>query len=335
MSPSESDLSVTLVIPGRNAAGTLQPCLKAVAALVERGEVAEIIFVDDGSTDETAKIVAEYPVRSVEGPARGPGAARNVGWRLAKTPLVWFIDSDCVAEGDALSRLLPYFQDPAVVGVGGSYANMRCDSFVACLIHEEIRVRHLAMDTEVDFLGTFNVAFRRSALASVDGFAEKYIAAEDGDLAFRLSSMGGKLRFDVRSTVGHFHESNWRRYLRAQYRNAFYRVPLYLDHPQFAKGDSYSSLIDHIQPPLAMLVLVALPFAFLPNGFWVTNALTGLLLLAQLPMTIRLVRATRQTRYLLFSLFGFVRAFARGLGMTAAVVTALLSRRRRTGPDCS
>ena len=85
MSPSESDLSVTLVIPGRNAADTLRPCLEAVVSMLERGELAEIIFVDDGSTDETAKIAAEFPVRCVEGPARGPGGHAKLTHREGKS----------------------------------------------------------------------------------------------------------------------------------------------------------------------------------------------------------------------------------------------------------
>ena len=94
--------AVSLVVPGRNAAATLRPCLESVVPLQESGELREILFVDDGSTDDTAELVRRYPVRSIASPGRGPGAARNLGWRAASSPWVWFIDSDCVAEPDAL-----------------------------------------------------------------------------------------------------------------------------------------------------------------------------------------------------------------------------------------
>ena len=94
--------SVSLVVPGRNCASTVRQCLSAVAPLLDGGRLGEIIFVDDGSTDETANIVAEFPVTYVKGSGRGSGAARNLGWREARHPLVWFIDADCVTEPDAL-----------------------------------------------------------------------------------------------------------------------------------------------------------------------------------------------------------------------------------------
>ena len=120
----------------------------------------EIIFVNDGSTDNTAEIVSRYDVRCINGPGQGPGAARNLGWRAAKTSLIWFMDADCVAEPDALSILLQHMEDPKVAGVGGSYGNMHPDSLLACLIHEEIVERHRTMPPEVNYLATFNVLYR-------------------------------------------------------------------------------------------------------------------------------------------------------------------------------
>src|SRR5437870_415228 len=114
--------SVSLVIPGRNCSRTIRECLNAVVPLLSdpRNRLGEIIFVDDGSTDDTARIVAEFPVRYLKGPGGGPGAARNIGWRAATSPLIWFIDSDCVAEPDALPLLLAKIDNAQVAGVGGS-----------------------------------------------------------------------------------------------------------------------------------------------------------------------------------------------------------------------
>ena len=332
MSDEPDHSAVTLVIPGRNCSTTIGPCLDAVTPLLNREELDEIIFVDDGSTDGTAEIVAQYPVRCVPGPCRGPGGARNVGWRLAETPLVWVIDSDCVAADDALARLLPYLENTEVVGVGGSYGNMCPDSLIACLIHEEIRVRHHWMPSDVNFLATFNVVYRRGALEAIDGFAEEYIAAQDAELAFRLHEAGGRLCFDAESIVSHFHETTLRDYMRRQYRKAYYRVPLYLSHARFARGDSYSGPMDHLQPPLAMLSLASLPLLVWLSLAWIPVALILLLLLSQLPMTRRLLAATRQPRYAMFVPFGFLRSYVRGLGLTIAVIAYSTVRRRNQDP---
>jgi glycosyltransferase involved in cell wall biosynthesis len=187
---------VTLVIPGRNAARTLCPCLDAVAPLLEARELEEIIFVDDGSADDTAAVAAGYPVRVVPGAGTGPGYARNLGWRAARTPLVWFIDSDCVAEPDALGLLLQQLADPKAAGASGSYGNMRPDSLLACLIHEEIVERHRRMPGDVDYLASYNVLYRRDVLEHVGGFDEGNFnepgapGAEDIELLFRLHDAG-------------------------------------------------------------------------------------------------------------------------------------------------
>ena len=146
--------------------------------------MTEIVFVDDGSTDETPHIAARYPVTVLTGKGQGPGAARNLGWRATECELIWFIDSDCVAEPDALEKLLPHLNDPEVAGVGGSYANLYPESLVASLIHEEIVARHRRMRREVNFLATFNVIYRRSVLSALSGYNEelKLVAGKDGAL---------------------------------------------------------------------------------------------------------------------------------------------------------
>lgn len=321
-------MSISLVIPGYNCERTIRACLAAVAPLLEQGQLAEIIFVDDGSTDKTAEIVSEFPARIVKGNNGGAGAARNLGWRAAQHELVWFIDSDCVAQPDALARLIPHLDDSQVAGAGGSYDNMCPDSLVASLIHEEIVARHAGMPAQVNFLGTFNVLYRRELLAEVGGFDEcRYngpgvAGAEDAELAFRLVRAGYHLTFEPRSRVGHFHLRHYGRYLRVQQRHGFYRVRLYLDYPQRMPGDSYSGPIDHLQPPLAMLVLATAPLALWGLG-WVCLLLASLLVLLQLPMTIRLIRQTGHARYAMYIPFGFLRAFRRGFGMTAGMLDGM------------
>jgi len=322
-------MSASLVIPGRNCSRTIRQCLEAVLPLRERGVLAEIIFVDDGSTDDTRTLVEPYPVKIIAGQGRGPGAARNLGWRAATQEHIWFIDSDCVAEADALERLIACLQDPRVGGAGGSYGNMRPESLLACLIHEEIVARHAAMPPQVNYLATFNVVYRRSVLERIGGFDERFVTAEDCELCWRVLEQGFTLAFDAQSRVRHFHPMQWRPYLRTQRKHGYYRALLYMTHPQFAGGDAYSGFIDHVQPPLAMLCLAALPTLLFPATRWILPVLAGLLLAAQLPMTARLISRTRDWRYAAYAVMGFVRAFWRGTGLTQGVLTAGLRRKKK------
>jgi glycosyltransferase involved in cell wall biosynthesis len=89
-----SKTAVSVVIPTFNRATIVPRAIDSALAAISRGD--EIIVVDDGSTDGTAEAVAAYgdPVRFVQLPHGGPGAARNGGVAAATRPLVAFLDSD-------------------------------------------------------------------------------------------------------------------------------------------------------------------------------------------------------------------------------------------------
>lgn len=342
---------VSLVVPGRNCAKTIRACLDAVLG-IERAHgdaLREIIFVDDGSTDDTARIVESYPVKLVTGPGGGPGAARNVGWKAATSAWVWFIDSDCVPEADALAQLLRHvdFADAACIdsatdqssslgrigAVGGSYANMCPQSLLACLIHEEIIERHRRMPRRVNFLGGFNVLYRRAALEAVGGFDECRFngpvspGAEDAELSYRVHAAGYSLLFERDSRVAHFHPTRLGRYLRSQRHHGYWRVALHLTHRDKAAGDAYSSAIDHMQPVLAVLLLVAVPTIAWPGRQWICPMIATLLIAAQAPMTLRLIRRTKRLTAFAFAPLGFLRAFWRGIGMLHGLVAYPFQRK--------
>jgi glycosyltransferase involved in cell wall biosynthesis len=318
----------TLVIPGKNCAATIAPCLESVVGLLGRS-LAEILFVNDGSTDDTARIAAGYPVRILEGGGRGPGAARNFGWRAAKTPWVWFIDSDCVAEEGALDLLLEHVDSPEVAGVGGSYGNMRPDSLLACVIHEEIVERHLRMPERVDFLASFNLLYRRDVLEEVGGFDERYMLAQDAELSYRVAAAGYALAFDARSRVKHFHPAVLKKYLETQARQGYWRVMLYERHPARARGDSYSGFTDHVQPFLAAGSIALAPFATFVLPALLQVPVAASLAAAQVPMTARIVRRTRSPRYASFAVMSYLRAYARGAGMVRGALD--VARRKLFG----
>ena len=325
-------MKVSCVIPGRNCASTLEACLKSVIPMLESPDIplVEVLFVDDGSTDGTAEIARNLPVTCVKGEGRGPGAARNLGWQRAQGDLIWFIDSDCVADPRALTFLLPHMEDDSVGGVSGSYDNAVPHSLLACLIHEEIIERHLSMPEEVNFLATFNVLYRKDVLKTLEGFDERYLKAQDAEFSFRVMELGLKLHFDIRSRVAHHHVTRLLRYMRVQRHQGFWRVNLHLEHTGHSTGDSYSSLLDHLQPPLAMLCLtLVLPLILWPCSLTVLALSTALFALAamQLPLTGRLIRRTGQWRYAAFAPMSFLRSFYRGIGMTMGTLHYLFHKK--------
>ncbi len=101
-------LPVSLVIPAYNRADFIAETLDS--ALRQTHPFAEIIIIDDGSTDETPEVLARYAgkIRSRRTANHGVQAARNTGVGMAKSPLVTFCDSDDLLEPDLVRLIAPW-----------------------------------------------------------------------------------------------------------------------------------------------------------------------------------------------------------------------------------
>jgi glycosyltransferase involved in cell wall biosynthesis len=189
---------VSIVVPtlGRPSLSTLLRALAPADGVLPMP--LELILVDD-RRDSSGPLVdlppALAPVtRVVPGRAAGPAAARNAGWRAAAYPWVAFLDDDVVPSPDWLASLEDDLDvDDSIAGVQG---------IVEVPLPEGRRPTDWERVTS-DLAGgrwiTADMAYRRAALAAVDGFDERFPRAfrEDTDLAYRVRRAGGGL------TVGH------------------------------------------------------------------------------------------------------------------------------------
>ena len=329
-------MRASIIIPAFNAEGTLARCLSACMA--QDFPDFEVLVVDDGSTDATGGIVAEFPsVRLIRQANQGPAAARNHGAREATGDVLVFTDSDCVPCPDWLSRLLAGF-DASVAAIGGTYACANPASRLARVIQAEIGRRHAQFGDGVDFLGSFNVAYRAEAFRAAGGFDESYRQAsgEDNDLAYRLQDAGGTLCFTTAAVVAHYHPERLIGYLRTQARHGYWRVKLYREHPGWAKGDQYAGWPDLLAPPLGLLLLCVAPAVLcLQMIGWYAPAvacgffgLVAAYVALHLPITWRLRRDLSPADLLYFCGMASLRDLARALGLVRGVWRfAILARR--------
>jgi glycosyltransferase involved in cell wall biosynthesis len=98
--PSRNEDTVSVVIPVRNRENSVEFAVRS--ALSQTRQVDEIIIINDGSTDGTARILDELAesssiVKPIHLPsASGAAAARNIGLTRAKSAWIAFLDSDDV-----------------------------------------------------------------------------------------------------------------------------------------------------------------------------------------------------------------------------------------------
>jgi glycosyltransferase involved in cell wall biosynthesis len=111
--------SVSCVIPAWNAAETIGRAIESV--LGQTATVLEIVVVDDGSTDETAAIVAKMskPIRLIRQPNLGPETARNRGFAESTGQFIALLDSDDVWLPNKIERQLHVMIGRPQVGVTG------------------------------------------------------------------------------------------------------------------------------------------------------------------------------------------------------------------------
>jgi glycosyltransferase involved in cell wall biosynthesis len=102
-------MKTSIIIPTYNEASVIGECLKSLSGQSYRD--FEVIVVDDGSTDNTWKILSEirnskFEIRKLHGTHTGAGSARNFGAKHAKGGILVFVDADMTFDKNFLSDLI-------------------------------------------------------------------------------------------------------------------------------------------------------------------------------------------------------------------------------------
>ena len=198
----------SFVVPAFNEEALLPSCLKAIQAEIERsGFDAEIVVVDNASTDGTAAVAGSFAGVTVVHEARkGLVQARKAGFEASTGVLVANIDADTLVPPGWLDRVDAEFaRDPALVAVSGPY-----DYYDVPL-----RIRAAARMFYIVGFGTYcvnryvlrvgsmvqggNFVVDRAALIRAGGFDPSFtFYGEDTDIARRMAKVGSvKFHLDV------------------------------------------------------------------------------------------------------------------------------------------
>lgn len=213
--------SLTIVIPTYNRKVLLGRAIQAYLAQSAPEAIQEILIVDDGSTDDTAAMVAAiapqapFPIRYLKQANKGPAAARNLGIREARSSIILFTDSDIVPGRELVAQHFSWHQqhsEPTVAVLGYVtwpsepkptpfmrwYGEHRLFAFGMFRHGQEVRTADLY---------TCNVSLKTDFLRSYGQFDEEFktAACEDIELGYRLGKSGLKLLYNSQA-IGYHHQ---------------------------------------------------------------------------------------------------------------------------------
>ncbi len=185
---------ISVIIPTYNRAGLIGKAIESVMDQKGQGDsfcIREILVIDDGSVDDTEKVVRNIGDEKVcfhkleqNG---GASHARNTGVQMAGSEWIAFQDSDDVWEEDKLESQVRYLEDhkdcmmvthPIRAALSGGR------EIITEMPEDDDQVRVL---TERNFADTPTMLMRQDVFLETGGFDEKLKALEDWDFAFRFA----------------------------------------------------------------------------------------------------------------------------------------------------
>ncbi len=186
--------TISVIVPAYNQGQYLQTAL--ASALAQETPPDQIIVIDDGSTDDTAAVTAQFgtAVELIRQPNSGLAAARNRGLAAAQADWIAFLDADDYWPPDYLRRLQPLLrQNPQAALIGASWQYVDA---AGALLPQRVTpppgdARTLAaLLTWRNWLAPSGVLARRAAVELAGRFDAGLAGCADWDLWLRLLPFG-------------------------------------------------------------------------------------------------------------------------------------------------
>lgn len=198
---------ISVVIPVYNGGATFRRCLEAVFSTAYAQW--ECIVVDDGSTDGSGQVAAQYGARVVssEHPKSGPAVCRNLGAAQAQGDLLFFVDADVLININTLSQVAAIMADEAVAACFGSYdASPTETNFLSQYRNLQHHYVHQISNLEATTFWGACGAVRRAVFEEMGGFNTAVFtrpSIEDIELGYRIRAAGYYIRLEKTLQVRH------------------------------------------------------------------------------------------------------------------------------------
>ena len=266
-------------MPVYNGGALIRRSLQPLLDMYRRGELVEVIVVDDSSSDDTMTIAAEMGARVIPSGGRlGPGGARNVAVTQAHGEILWFVDADVVVHEDAALQVQRALSEPGVTAVFGSYDDQpTAKNFLSQYKNLVHHYYHHRGRREASTFWSGCGAVRKEAFLAVGGFdVVRYTrpTIEDIELGYRLRAAGGRILLWPALQGTHLKE--WR-FLNLIYTEVFCRAIPWSRLMLSGTGlvdDLNVGTAERLRAVLAGLFLLCIPATLLPGvPIWIPLAM--------------------------------------------------------------
>lgn len=186
-------------MPVFNGAAFLPTSLPPLAAMLLRGEIVELLIVNDGSTDSTVEIAKSFGATVLHtGGRMGVGHARNIAAADALGTILWFVDADVVVHKEVANQLHQAFADPTLTAVMGSYDDRPpAQNFLSQYKNLVHHYYHGRGSREASTFWAGCGAVRKREFLAIKGFDTQRFrlpSIEDIELGYRLRDAGGRIQ---------------------------------------------------------------------------------------------------------------------------------------------
>jgi cellulose synthase/poly-beta-1,6-N-acetylglucosamine synthase-like glycosyltransferase/peptidoglycan/xylan/chitin deacetylase (PgdA/CDA1 family) len=192
---------VSVIVPAYNEELGIEAAVRSL--LASAYDCFEIIVIDDGSTDDTAAVLAgidDARLTILTQPNRGKAAALNAGIAAAHYDLLVLVDGDTVFEDTTIAALVTAFTDPEIGAVSGNTKVGNRGGLLGRWQHIEYVIGFNLDRRMFDVLRCMPTipgaigAFRREALESVGGISGDTLA-EDSDVTMAICRAGWRVSY--------------------------------------------------------------------------------------------------------------------------------------------
>ena len=192
---------ISLLIPAHNEEKIIA---KTIEALLNDNysNKKEIIIINDGSTDNTAKIVSSYSkkypfVKLINLKHKGKSGAINIGIRKSKYDILVILDADSLVEKDALKEIVKPLKNKKIGGVAGCIRAIKTKNPLTWFQDFEYVIssgwRYICTKINANSILPGFSAFKKEALLKVGGFSSETLT-EDFDIVFNMKKIGYETR---------------------------------------------------------------------------------------------------------------------------------------------